>query len=93
MLAVEDQGIGIAQAELPHLFEPFYRSEQARWRGNQGMGLGLSIADRLARSFGGKIEVASQPGQGSRFTISLPIESSTGPIEPTPWPIGDLVTR
>ena len=76
-LAVEDGGIGIAADELPHLFEPFYRSPEARRRGAPGLGLGLSIAARLARSFGGTIEVSSQVGQGSRFTLRLPADLAT----------------
>jgi len=73
-LTVQDQGIGIAEDEIPHLFEPFYRSPQARQRGTSGLGLGLSVAARLATAFGGTIEVSSRPGRGSRFTLRLPLE-------------------
>jgi len=70
-LAVEDSGIGIAEGEIPHVFEPFYRSPEARRRGSMGLGLGLSVASRLARLFGGRLEVMSQPDRGSRFTLTL----------------------
>jgi hypothetical protein len=72
-LVVEDQGIGIGEDELPHVFEPFYRSPEARRRGAPGLGLGLSVATRLAAAFGGTINVFSRPGQGSRFTLRLPL--------------------
>ncbi|MGC8638536.1 MAG: HAMP domain-containing sensor histidine kinase [Isosphaeraceae bacterium] len=78
-LAVEDRGIGIAADELPHLFDPFYRSPEARRRGSPGLGLGLSIAARLARSLGGTILVSSQVGQGSRFTLRLPVDGQAMP--------------
>jgi len=71
-LTVEDHGIGIAADEMALLFEPFYRSAAARSRGAPGVGLGLAVAERLARSFGATIEVSSQPGVGSCFTLRLP---------------------
>jgi two-component system, OmpR family, sensor kinase len=72
-IIVEDRGIGIAEADLPHLFEPFFRSETARALGPSGVGLGLSIAQRIAQLFGGEIAAASRDGKGSRFTLSLPL--------------------
>jgi heavy metal sensor kinase len=69
---VEDQGCGIAEADLPHLFTPFYRSEDARRRGVEGLGLGLSIGQRLAAAFGGALTVRSRAGAGSCFTLRLP---------------------
>jgi two-component system, OmpR family, sensor kinase len=77
-LTVEDQGIGIAEDEIAHLFEPFYRSPEARRRGASGLGLGLSVAARLASAFGGTIDVSSRPGQGSRFTLRLPLARNEG---------------
>jgi signal transduction histidine kinase len=88
-ISVEDQGIGIAAEEIPLLFEPFYRSAAARRGGAAGVGLGLSIARRLARSFNGTIEVSSKLGAGSRFTLRLPLalepseESSSTPSATT----------
>jgi two-component system OmpR family sensor kinase len=71
-LSVEDSGIGIPPGELPHVFEPFYRSESARSREAAGVGLGLSVARRLAEAQGGRIEASSREGMGSTFTVSLP---------------------
>jgi signal transduction histidine kinase len=79
LLDVEDDGAGIASDDLPHLFEPFYRSATARSRGAPGVGLGLAVVRRLARSFGGVIEVASELGRGSRFTLRLPVANLVGP--------------
>jgi heavy metal sensor kinase len=69
---VEDHGCGIAEADLAHLFRPFFRSAEARRRGVEGVGLGLAIARRLAEAFGGKLAVRSREGQGSCFTVRLP---------------------
>jgi heavy metal sensor kinase len=69
---VEDRGCGIAEADQPHLFTPFYRSADARRRGVEGLGLGLSIAQRLAGAFGGALTVRSRAGEGSCFTLRLP---------------------
>jgi two-component system sensor histidine kinase BaeS len=71
-IVVSDTGIGIAAAEQERIFEPFYRSNRDR-RFPQGMGLGLSIARDLVVAHGGRLTVDSQPGQGSRFSIWLPI--------------------
>jgi signal transduction histidine kinase len=66
---VEDQGCGIDESDLANLFVPFYRSADARRRGIEGVGLGLSIAQRLAGIFGGELTVSSRPRQGSCFII------------------------
>lgn len=71
-VTVEDQGSGIASEDLPHVFEPFYRSAQARRLGLGGVGLGLAVAQRVAGAFGGSLGVESTPGQGSRFSVRLP---------------------
>ncbi len=72
-VAVRDEGAGIDPADLPHIFEPFYRADPARARETGGTGLGLAIADQVVRAHGGKIEVASVPGHGSTFTVLLPV--------------------
>jgi two-component system, OmpR family, sensor kinase len=72
LLSVEDAGCGIAAEDLPHVFEPFYRSERARHAGRPGVGLGLAVAQRIAASFGGDLRAHSEPGRGSRFTLRLP---------------------
>jgi len=66
---VADEGPGIAPEHLPHLFERFYKADPARSSG--GTGLGLAIAQENARLLGGKIEVWSEVGKGSRFTLRL----------------------
>lgn len=70
-LAVQDTGPGIAPEDLPHLFERFYRGRTAGRRG--GMGLGLSIARWIAEEHGGQITVETRMGQGSTFTVWLPL--------------------
>jgi signal transduction histidine kinase len=69
-LTVQDQGPGIDAADVPHLFERFYRGRSAD--GTPGSGLGLAIARNLARLHGGDIKVDSAPDRGSVFTLSLP---------------------
>lgn len=71
-VSVSDTGPGIALADLPHVFDRFYRGDAARDRASGGSGLGLPIARALARAHGGDIHVESTPGQGARFTVSLP---------------------
>jgi signal transduction histidine kinase len=70
---VEDTGVGIATADQARIFERFYRVDQARSREVGGTGLGLSIVKHLAQVFGGSIEVKSRPGEGSTFTVRLPL--------------------
>jgi two-component system sensor histidine kinase BaeS len=71
-ICVADTGSGIAAEEQHRVFEPFYRSERDR-RFPQGLGLGLTLAHELVVAHGGRLELDSQPGQGSRFTIHLPL--------------------
>lgn len=72
-IAVVDQGVGIAPEALPRLFERFYRVDPARSRETGGTGLGLSIVKHVAADHGGEVTVWSQPGQGSTFTLRLPV--------------------
>ena len=71
IIQVIDQGCGIAAADQPHLFEPFYRVEQSRCRDTGGMGLGLAIVKSLVEAMNGEVSVISQPGAGSQFTVEL----------------------
>ncbi|MGH9676938.1 MAG: sensor histidine kinase, partial [Candidatus Acidiferrum sp.] len=73
-LSFEDRGCGIAAEDLPNLFQPFFRSSEARGRGIPGVGLGLAIADRLVKAIGGRIMPGIGESGGSRFTVYLPIE-------------------
>ncbi len=68
-VAVEDSGIGISEADQPHIFERFYQADRART--DRGFGLGLSLAERITREHGATIEVISQQGAGSRFVVTF----------------------
>jgi signal transduction histidine kinase len=70
-ICVSDKGIGIAAGDLPHIFEPFYRSAAVRRAQIHGTGLGLALAKQVAESMGGSLTVVSEPGRGSTFTLSL----------------------
>ncbi|QVL31454.1 HAMP domain-containing protein [Telmatocola sphagniphila] len=72
-IAVIDRGPGIAAHDLSRIFEPFYRSEESRNAGLPGVGLGLAVAQRLAKTMGAQLSVTSTPGQGSRFQILFPL--------------------
>jgi len=71
-ITVADTGIGIEPDVLPRIFQPFFTSKKRR-----GLGLGLPICDRIVKGHGGRIEVESMPGEGTRFTIRLPINGSS----------------
>ena len=75
LLVVEDTGQGIADEDLPRIFEPFFRSKRVRRQGIPGVGLGLSVVERIAVAFGGTVTVQSKVGSGSRFEIRLPVAS------------------
>jgi heavy metal sensor kinase len=71
-VALEDAGPGIPSEDLPHLFDPFFRSAAARTAGIRGVGLGLSVARRIAEAMGATLTAESEPGRGSRFTLRFP---------------------
>jgi PAS domain S-box-containing protein len=89
--AVWDTGIGIREEDLPRLFKPFTQLDSHLARQAGGTGLGLALVAKLAAMHGGSVGVESQPGTGSRFTISLPWESAlvTGPLPE--WKTGKVV--
>jgi signal transduction histidine kinase len=88
-LSVEDRGPGIAEHEIPRLFEPFYRTDAARKRGQAGVGLGLAVASRLADLFGATIRVTSTPGVGSVFTVDFP-DADRNPVPAAAKPEGTV---
>ena len=71
-LSVQDTGVGIAPDDLRRVFDRFWRADPARQRATGGTGLGLTIAQRIVADHGGRIEVTSQPGAGTAFTVVLP---------------------
>ncbi len=71
---VADQGMGIAPADLPRVFEPFFRAERSRSRGTGGVGLGLTLAKRIVEAHGGRIEIDSAAGRGTRARVSVGAE-------------------
>jgi signal transduction histidine kinase len=79
-IEVEDTGVGIAAEALPRLFEEFYRIRTDQTRDIPGSGLGLAICRRLVSALGGRIAVASRPGDGTTFTVRLPL--APGACEP-----------
>jgi len=74
LLSIADTGPGIPEAELPHIFDRFYKVDKARSSARGGAGLGLAIAKRLVEAQGGIIMVESREGQGARFVVALPKE-------------------
>ncbi len=82
-LAVRDTGPGIDEADLAHLFEPFYQAAASRRHGQQtGTGLGLAISKRLVTAMGGRVEVETEPGDGSCFSVTLPLPQGEAAIQP-----------
>ena len=82
-ITVSDHGPGIPAADLPHIFEPFYRGADAIERQIQGHGLGLSLVRRIVVAHGGKVNVSTRPGAGTSFTITLPAaapDTSASPV-------------
>lgn len=85
-LIVEDNGIGIAQEELPHIFDRFYRSPTAREMRPEGSGIGLSMAAVIARLHGTTINVTSEKGVGTRFVVSFLLAANNQPRNPEAGP-------
>jgi len=81
-LRITDTGIGIKSEHLPHIFGRFYRVDPARRSetGMRGNGLGLSIVQSVVESHGGEIDVQSAEGQGTTFTVTLPLASAEAPV-------------
>ena len=78
-------GIGIPAEKLPHIFDRFYRVRASHTNAIQGLGLGLSFVSWIVNAHGGSIEVESEEGRGSKFTVSLPLVAQQTEIEsPTP---------
>ncbi len=76
-IAVQDQGIGMDQREVKQIFQKFYRTKKAEESGEAGTGIGLSIVQQIVEQHSGEIDVTSQPGVGSCFTLVLPVSVPT----------------
>ncbi|HEX4997286.1 MAG TPA: ATP-binding protein, partial [Terriglobia bacterium] len=76
LIQVEDRGIGIPTKDQSRIFERFYRVQSAENRGVAGTGLGLALVAHIAEGHGGKVEVQSTPGEGSTFSIRLPLKGN-----------------
>ena len=78
LFTVRDEGLGISETDLPHIFERFYRSDQARQMLSNGTGLGLAIVKEAVEQHGGRVDVSSRLGEGSMFTLRLPLVPPIG---------------
>ncbi|MBV8846131.1 MAG: HAMP domain-containing protein [Bryobacterales bacterium] len=81
-LEIEDTGVGIAPEDLPHIFDRFYRVRNAETNKISGLGLGLSFVSWIVEAHGGRIDVASTVGSGTRFRILLPRQAETEAVQP-----------
>ena len=81
LISVQDTGVGIAPTDQLRLFEKFYRIHRQEEMSDGGLGLGLAIAKSVVEQHGGRISVESRLGEGSTFTIEIPIRTSTGEYE------------
>ena len=72
-ILIKDTGIGIAANDLPYIFDKFYRARSDETKDIEGNGLGLAIVKAVVEQHGGKISVESTPGEGSCFSVTLPI--------------------
>ena len=72
-MTIDDDGPGIPEAELPRVFQPFYRVEDSRNRETGGTGLGLAIAQSIMQAHGGELSLANRRGGGLRARITLPV--------------------
>lgn len=85
MIKVRDTGIGIPKDKIPHIFERFYQVDPGSTRIGEGTGIGLTLVSELIHLMGGEISVASQPGQGTSFTVLLPIQRSAMQVDELPF--------
>ena len=73
VVTVRDRGVGIAESDLPYIFDRFYRAQSEHTKNVGGSGLGLHIVHALVRAHGGTIDVHSEPGEGTTFTLRMPV--------------------
>ena len=82
-ICVEDRGTGIPQADLPHIFEAFYRVQAVRDGQARGVGLGLYLVKQMMESMGGSVSVSSRPGRGTIFVLHFPVANLSGQKQDT----------
>ncbi len=82
VFTVEDRGLGIDAEDRKHIFEPFYRGREAVSKQIHGSGLGLNLVHRIAEAHGGRVSVASEPGKGSVFSLTLPAVNEVAQATP-----------
>ena len=78
LIEVADDGVGIPPGEVGRIFDKFYRIGRSDTQGRRGSGLGLALVKHVAEAHGGRVAVSSRPGEGSRFTLSLPLAGDAG---------------
>jgi signal transduction histidine kinase len=78
---VRDEGVGIPPGETQRIFEKFYRIGRSETQGRRGSGVGLALVKHIVEAHGGRVTVESRVGQGSRFTLHLPLGGSASPGE------------
>ena len=86
IVEVQDHGIGIGQEDMGRLFDEFYRTAPARQARINGTGLGLAIAKSIVDRHNGEVTVRSEPGEGSTFTVRIPVEHHAPPPTEPPLP-------
>ena len=91
-IVVRDSGVGIAAVDLPHIFDRFYQADSANTRRYEGTGIGLALVKEFVELHGGEISVASTPGEGTTFTVRIPlnIASTDATVAPSATPSAEL---
>jgi signal transduction histidine kinase len=79
VVEVSDLGIGVSVADQARIFEPFFRSDPSRTRSTGGVGLGLVVVRRIVEAHHGTVEVHSELGSGTRFSVTLPLTQPEAP--------------
>ena len=82
VVRVADTGVGIPEADLPHVFGLLYRGSQARRNPDGGLGLGLSLVKQIVEVHSGSIEASSVEGEGTEMTVRLPLPGAPPPVSP-----------
>ncbi|HYN02248.1 MAG TPA: HAMP domain-containing sensor histidine kinase [Vicinamibacteria bacterium] len=93
LVSVADRGIGIPKAEQKRIFEKFYRVESSLVHTTKGSGLGLALVQHITEAHGGRVELLSAPGEGSTFTLSLPVRGEAAADQPRPARRGTMGQR